>query len=155
MEENVIDNNLSPELSITPEITDYLRQGAKWGKFLAIMGFIMSGLIMVIALFAGAMLGSLASMSPELGALGGVGGGLIGGIYFLFGLLYFIPSLYLYRHSQKMKLALQSNDQGLLSESFKNYKSLYKFWGIFTVVILAFYALIFVFALFGGIASMM
>ena len=158
MEENVLDQHLSNSLTITPEITNYLREGAKWGKFLSIMGFIFAGLIMIVAIVMGFMLGTIASgFTDELASngLASIGGGFIGLFYFLIGLLYFMPSLYLYRHSKQMKLALEQKGQQLLSDSFKNYKSLYKFWGIFMLVIIGFYVLMFIIIVFTGAAGFM
>jgi len=53
----------------------------------------------------------------------------------------------LYRFSVQLKEALQSNDESLYVSGFQNLKSLFKFLGIFTIVILSLYALIIVIAL--------
>ena len=72
---------------------------------------------------------------------------LIGAIYITMGVLYFFPSWYLYKYTQKLKSALSSKDSNELIAAFENQKSLYKFWGIFTIVILSIYAVVFLFAL--------
>ena len=61
--------------------------------------------------------------------------------------MYLIPTIYLYRFSTKMRIALDSNDQESLSYSFRNMKSMFKFWGIFIAIILGFYAVMFLIAI--------
>ena len=123
---------------------------AKWGKFLSIIGFIGIGLMVFIILglliFGGVAMSSI----DGFGLMGGMGFGFVAVFYGFMIALYFIPTLYLYRYSTKMKIALDANDQESLSHSFRNLKSLYKFWGIFTAIIIGFYVLIFLFALIGG-----
>jgi len=60
--------------------------------------------------------------------------------------------LYHYRFSVKTQQALRANDEPLLTEAFSNLKSYYKFYGIFTAIVLGFYVLIFVFAGIGMMA---
>ena len=67
--------------------------------------------------------------------------------YILFAVLYFFPCLYLLRFSNKMKLALVADDQEMLTDSFRNLKALFRYVGILTLIILAFYALAIVFSL--------
>ena len=66
----------------------------------------------------------------------------------------FFPCLSLFRFATKMQLALRTNDQETLNVSFENLKSCFKFMGIFTLIILAIYGLIFIFAMLGVVASM-
>lgn len=150
---DILDNNLNTEsLVINQESKAYLLETAKWGKFLAILGFIMLAFMIVASLAMGAFMGTL--MSSMGGGAGGpaaaMGGGAITFMYILIALIYFFPLLYLYRFSTKMKTALISQDQMLLSESLRNLKSCYKFLGIFTLVILILYAIIIVFAVIAG-----
>ena len=67
----------------------------------------------------------------------------IGVLYLVFSGLYFIPVNYLYKFSTQTKQALFDKDFRVLEFAFKNLKSLMKFTGIFTIVIIALYALIF------------
>lgn len=125
---------------ITNESREYLREAAKWGKFLAIVGFIFVGIIALGALFAGSILGG--SLGREMGFPGA--GIFITLLYLAFAALYFFPCLYLYNFSAKAKLALLTNSTSGMTEALKNLKSMFKFMGIFTAVILGIYALIFV-----------
>ncbi|GHA65818.1 DUF5362 family protein [Pontibacter akesuensis] len=141
-----------------PTAADYLSQAAKWGKFLAIVGFVIVGLMVLVGLFAGASMGAL--MNGGMGNTAGVGsiigGGFFTVIYLLFALLYFLPIFYLYRFSSKAQLALNEQSEAAINEAFKNLKSLLKFMGILTIVFLAFYGLALLFMVLGmGIGKMM
>jgi hypothetical protein len=130
-------------LNITPRAAFYLQETSKWTTFLSIMGFIMIGLIVIVALFAGTF---MSTMAPNQDLPNGFGF-LITLVYLLLGLLYFFPTLYLYKFTQKLKSALESRDSQDLILAFENQKSLYKFWGIFTIVIIGIYAVVFVVAI--------
>lgn len=159
MNDGVIDSNISTDgsMSVSPEIRSYLKESAKWAFFLAIVGFVSIALMVVMGLFMGAFMGStMSQMPPEFGgSAGGMGMGMLSGgfftvFYLLFALLYFFPTLYLYRFAKKMKVALASDDQLFLSDSFKNLKSMFKFMGIFVAVILVLYAVLLVIAMVSG-----
>ncbi len=143
----------TPSLQIDSTSILYLRETAKWAKFLSIIGFIMCGLLAVLAFFIGSI---MASLSP-LGDLDGSGtyssSSVFGGrfvtiLYLIIAVVYLMPCLYLYRFTEKMQLALASNDQAFLTSSFSNLKSLFKFMGILMIIMLCVYALVILIALF-------
>ena len=136
-------------LTVTRTAANYLVETSKWAFFLSIMGFIFSGLIVIAGIFAGSILGAMTQ--GQLPGLPQGLGALLGVIYVLLGIVYFIPSWYLFKFAQRLKSALSKRDRQELDESFANQKSLYKFWGIFTIVIFGIYAIMFVF---GVMASM-
>jgi len=155
-----LDENFTQgSVQLNGEIRGYLQETAKWGKFLSIVGFISVGLMVLMGIFMGTMgmsaMNDISTMGGGPNPFGMIGGGFFIIFYSLIGLLYFFPSLYLYRFSAKTKLALQNDDQAEMTEAFMNMKSLYKFWGIFMAVIIGFYALVFIMALFGGIFTAM
>lgn len=127
------------ELQIDQQVSSYLSETAKWGKFLAIMGFIGCGILVLVGIFAGSLMASLSSIEGAA-----IGTSFLMVIYILLALLYFFPCLYLFNFASKMQKAIRSNDQIQLTESFKNLKSCYKFMGILMIVILAIYALAFI-----------
>lgn len=133
---------LNTELQIDTTAHAHLSETAKWGTFLSIVGFILSGLIVIIALFAGTILGSL--RSDFGGGSSIVGAGVVTFIYLLFAALYFFMSLFLYRFASKMKLALYTSDQESLNNSLLNLKNLYRLMGILTIIYLAVIVLAFV-----------
>ncbi|MHC2990649.1 hypothetical protein OB13_03275 [Pontibacter sp. HJ8] len=135
-------------LNINLDSKTFLLNTAKWGKFLAIVGFVFVGLMVAGGLFASTVLGAMG----EGAGLGGsaMGSAFFGVFYLLFALLYFFPVLYLYKFSSKMKIALSANNEELVSESFKSLKSLFKFMGVLTIVMLVAYALALLAVAFGA-----
>lgn len=141
MKEQSVFNNFE-ELNITQHAKALLAETAKWTKFLSILGFIGIGFIVIVALFAGSILGVL-SNAPGMDAFRAVGAGMITVFYLIIALIYFFPVLYLYRFSHKLKNALNSSDNTYLTEAFSNLKSHYKYIGIFAIVMICFYIFVF------------
>ena len=140
------------DLHIDQQVTSYLGETAKWAKFLAILGFIMCGIIAIVALFAGSFLAS--SLSRFGGGEGtAVSGVLVTIIYLGIVLLYFFPCLYLFNFASKMQAAIRSNDQQLLTTSFRNLKSCYRFVGILMIIVLSFYAILLIIGIVAAAAT--
>jgi hypothetical protein len=133
------DNSVQPESPFmgSSEIKGYLLETAKWGKFLAIVGYIGTGLLVLLAFF---MMFGLSSLSQFVEVSFPMG--MLGFVYIIFAVLYFIPVNYLFQYSVKMKQGLIANDLQNITTGFRNLKSLFKFFGIFTIVILSLYVLI-------------
>jgi hypothetical protein len=145
-EQNQIENieHEDYRLFITPNSYDYLAEISKWLKFLSILGFIFSGFM---------LLGGLSVMTLDTDIFKGVSSfmpysliSIYGFAYIVFGAFYLIPSWFLFKTSNAMKTALETNDSLELEASFKNHKSFYKFIGILTLIMLGLYALGIVFA---------
>lgn len=132
------------ELTLDLESIDHLTETARWGKFLAVAGFVMCGLIVVMSFVVGAILSStlfstLPRYSNRVGSnvFGFFGGAMIAGIYSVFAVVYFFPCLFLYKFSVRMSAALRTNDQVKLNQSLKAQKYLFRYVGIATIVGLA------------------
>ena len=102
-----------------------LRTVAAWASFLAIVGFIFIGL-MVIAAFGMFVSGGM--------MYGGMSTGMGGFIYLLFALIGFFPALYLYRFSILMKKAVAQHDALRLDYSCSNLKKYFRYVGILTII---------------------
>lgn len=124
---------------------------AKWTKFLAIMGFIMMGIMIVAGLFMGSIFASIPGYNA-IGAVGGIGFALI---YSLFAAIYFYPVYALYKFSTLIKPAIAHNDTAMFNEAIAYKKNMYKYMGILMIIVLAMYALIFMFAIMVGIVGAM
>lgn len=135
------ENTDNSALVISEQIMTHLNETRKWAKFISIMGFIGVGLIVIIALSIGSILNFVASMAPMPLPFSSF---FITLIYLLIALLYFFPVRYLYLFSTKMETALMQKDQSELSASFENLKSVFKFIGIMTIVVISIYILIIV-----------
>jgi uncharacterized membrane protein YesL len=132
------------ELQIDQQSISYLGETARWARFLSIVGFVLCGVMIIFALFAGSILASLSRLGSNADTLSstmGLGGAFISLIYIVIALLYFFPCLYLFNFAGKMQAALRNNDQTTLNASLGNLKSCFKFVGILTIVFLSFYLL--------------
>ncbi len=139
----------TPVLKLNDQSLIYLYETSKWGQFLSIMGFIGVGLVVLIALCIGSVMNLVSSLSPTPFPLPTF---TITLIYLFVALLYFFPVFYLYRFSTKMKLALEERNEIELASSFSNLKSLFKFMGAMTIVVMSIYLLIFIVAILAVIA---
>ena len=151
MEDNLHVEN-GENLVIDWRSKEFLKETAKWTKFLAILGFVGIGLM---------VLGSLV-MLFALSSLMSNGDFPFGGkifmmlLYLAFAVLYYFPISYLYQFSENTKKAIENNDNNAIRDAFEFLKSHYKFMGILTIILLAFYAIIIFIGLIGaGAAAMM
>ena len=124
------------------KIEAYLKETAQWGKFLAIMGYVLMGILVLVAL---AMMVGMSAFSKATGH--GIFSVLLGMIYILLAGVYFVPITYLYRFSVQIKQAVENNNEEEYTTAFQNLKSLFKFLGIFTIVMLVMYGLMIVIAI--------
>jgi hypothetical protein len=140
------------ELSIDQEAHSYLSETARWAKFLAIVGFVTCGIIAIVAFIIGPLLSSttFGSLSTSGGGLGSIGGAMITTLYLAIAVLYFFPCLFLLHFSVRLNAALRGNDQVRLTSSLKSQKSLFKYVGIMTIVVLSLYAVALVVAVIGA-----
>jgi Family of unknown function (DUF5362) len=142
------------DLQVDHQSNSYLSEAAKWGKFLAILGFIFCGLFVIVALFAGTFIAS--SMQNFGGAASGseaISGGIVTFVYILIALVYFFPCLYLFNFATKMQVALRANQQEALNTSFRNLKSCFKFMGILMIIGLCFWVLAIIIAIGAAVAT--
>lgn len=145
----------TPQLVVTEEMRSHFYEMAKWAKFLGIVGFVMTGLIVMSAFTMGATLSALSdnpltANNPLLG----LGGGAVTVIFILYAFIIFYPSLLLYQYSSNAKTGVLYGEQTALTTAIGKIKSLFKFWGILTIIIIAIYALIFMAAVIGVASSM-
>lgn len=151
-----MENNLHVEngenLVIDWRSKEFLKETAKWTKFLAILGFVGIGLMVLgslVMLFAPSSL-----MSNGDFPFGGKIFMML--LYLAFAVLYYFPISYLYQFSENTKKAIENNDNNAIRDAFEFLKSHYKFMGILTIILLAFYAIMIFIGLIGaGAAAMM
>lgn len=144
--DNILDDTGNPgsELIITDPIRSFLAESARWGKFIAIIGFVFIGLGVLMMLFGG---GAMIA-----GGMAGMGGIMI--LVYVIALgISIIPIYYLYSFATKMQVALRDDNQTFLRDAFENHKSMFKFYGILMAIMLGFYALMFLIGIIGGLSS--
>ncbi|MFZ1636024.1 MAG: hypothetical protein WAT43_19220 [Chitinophagales bacterium] len=150
-----LDNNMESGegLVINGDIRAYLMETAKWGRFLAIVGFVGMVLMIIFMIFGLQFFNSLVPQPEGQAAMQSAMSGMYIGIGII-SLIYVIPLLFLYRGSVGFIRALNNNTQDDLTTGFQNYKSLFKFMGIFTIIILAIYGIVIIGTLLmGGLMS--
>lgn len=137
-------------LSIDSQNRDFLSESARWAKFLSIVGFVFCGLIVLLGIYTGM---KTSAVSPTFTNPGFESGyysnyrmlsGVVMVVYVVGAILYFFPCLYMFRFATRMRTALAAEDQMTLNSSFQNLKSLFKFMGILTIIVIAIYVLLFV-----------
>lgn len=126
------------ESQLSQTAINYLKETAKWAKFLSIVGFVFLGLLGILSFSMIIGFSSMSRFGSGIGAGLGVG---MGFAYFLIIALYFFPIYFLYKFSAKTKQALETRNNAMLTEGLENLKSHYKFIGILTIIVLSFYAL--------------
>lgn len=134
------DKQLNPTqpLTINPEGKAYLITTAKWAHFIAIVGFV----VIILMLLVGIATMSLSTVVDEyrdfqvfqyfpMSMI------VIGISHILTAVIAFFPIHYLYKFTRKIKFGMAFNNQEHISEAFKNLKKTAKFSGIITIVYLA------------------
>ena len=150
MEDNLHVEN-GENLVIDWRSKEFLKETAKWTKFLAILGFVGIGLVVLgslVMLFAPSSL-----MSNGDFPFGGKIFMML--LYLAFAVLYYFPISYLYQFSENTKKAIENNDNNAIRDAFEFLKSHYKFMGILTIILLSFYAIIIFIGLIGAGAAVM
>jgi hypothetical protein len=163
----------SPETSVNPvkpliaqgTLTEtmliYLKQASPWLRFIGILGFIMSGFLVMGGLFFFARVSSV-NMWSELSEIPGFEAfsssiGVVGvgtGIYFLgVAVLSFFPYYFIYNFGAKIRIYLRTGAEQDLEGALKNNKSLWKFAGILAIVGLAVIPVIFIVAMVAAVAA--
>lgn len=151
MEDVTIVENFDLKLNETAK--GFLKETAKWAYFLSILGYIGIGFLVIIAVFAGTIFSTIGYMGEDKSPFRAFGGVFITVLYLIIAALYIFPVYYLNKFAVNMKNALTENNTELLATSLEYLKSHYKFIGIMMLVMFALYALVFVFAIIGGMAA--
>lgn len=136
-----------------------LRESAKWCMFLAIVGFIFIGLMVMAGIVMSVVMSAMDAMPNDPYGQMGMDNpfmkikNYLGLIYLVFGLLYFFPVYYLFNYAKGTKQALQSGNEETLTNALVNLKSHHKYLGIFTIVMISLY-IIGIISVLGFAASM-
>ena len=121
-------------LELQPEAVVLLDETRKWGKFLAVLGFIAAGFMIilgVLSLLWGDSMALALPISPMFILL----------FYIIVALIYLFPSLYLYKFAEKSKRAVADDNPTMLTGSFDSLRDCFRFLGVTSIVFLVMYAL--------------
>lgn len=128
-------NLLNSPGGLTESMMTYLRDASPWLRFIGVLSFIGCGFI--------ALMGILSLLAPGFGNfydLWESWGGAVAafGVFYLgIAVLMIFPARFIYNFGTKIRNYLRSGAEQDLELAFKNNKSLWKFYGIMSIVYLA------------------
>ncbi|MDE5422267.1 hypothetical protein L3073_08600 [Ancylomarina sp. DW003] len=122
------------DLCIDKQSKIYLKEIAMWGKFLAILGFIKFGFLILYTIVFPLISHKLeAYLNYDLPVIGIT-------LFFLFmAVIVYFPSSFLYCFARCTKRALKQNDQDIMRHAFQSLKAYYRYVGILVIVMLCMY----------------
>lgn len=142
-----MDPNIShPHAStISPAVIEPLRRTKGWARFLSVLGYIGSALMILggIGMIAGAAMGGMAA-GGKSGLYAGVPLGIMGAIYIVMSLLYVVPAVLLGRYATRIGGLMQRQTELDLIATLDAQRAFWKFVGVLTLVVLVAYAVLFV-----------
>lgn len=127
------------EFQIDNEASGYLSETARWAKFMAIVGFVAAGILVLVIIFGSNGNNSATRVENLDGSFtySNYNPVLTKGFLFIIALIYFFPSLFMLRYAAKMRTALRHDDQLLLNQSLRNLRLWFRFVGILIIVTIA------------------
>jgi len=136
-------NNLTPmettpetkKIEIDHEIISNLNSTRKWTMFLAILGFIFLGFIIVFGLIAGTFLSTFKSNEVNLG----IPESLMIILFIVIAAIYFFPVYFLFQFSRHTSKAVETLDKQDLNKAVKNLKAYFTYIGIMAIVVISIY----------------
>jgi len=164
----------SPEAPVVPEkplviqgtLTEtmliHLKGAAPWLRFVGILGFISSGLVVLMGFSIVPFISVINQGLTEIpgfdsfnGAFGAVFSGFMVVMFVGAGLLLFFPSLYIFRFGEKIRGYLRTGADRDLELAFQNNKSFWKFAGIICIIQLAFIPLLIIGGIIAAVVSVL
>ena len=130
------------KIEIEQETLKHLNTTRKWAMFLAIIGFIILGLIVIVGLIAGTFLTAFNSGGKDLG----IPESLMFVPILLLAVIYFFPVLFLFRFSKHTSHAVHTLDKLEFHKAIKNLKSCFVYIGVLIIIILSLYIVVLVVA---------
>jgi hypothetical protein len=110
----------------------YLKGASPWLRFIGILQYIGCGFMV-----AGGLVSLIAGPLMEDFNIDGTIGALTGGVYLVLAVIMFFPARFIYSFGARLRNYFLSNGEKELELAFKYNKSLWKFYGIVTIVVLA------------------
>ncbi|WP_319267699.1 hypothetical protein [uncultured Draconibacterium sp.] len=145
------ETEVKPEtLELTEDINQNLHSAGKWSQFLAILGFIGVGFMVLIGITMSIVMAFIPSTETEIFPFPM---GLFGLFYILIAGVYFLPVFYLFRFSNSIKKAVALKKQDQLSIAFNNLRAHYKTFGIIMIVFMCLYPILIIGMVLFGIFS--
>jgi len=132
----------------------WLYQTTRWARFIAILGYVLIGFLVIVGIFMGFILSFLNQEMTNLTQSPQISSTVLAIIYVSIAILYFFPIHYLFQFSNGFIKAYKDEDEDSLNASFQFLKMHYKFIGILMIVFLAIYIVVFVVAISAAIIGL-
>lgn len=123
----------------TYAVADLLKT-AKWANFLAIVGFVFTGIIALAAFSIGTLFATMMAGTPYGMMLGSMGT-VITVFYLIVAAICFILNWFLFQFASRTKKAFIHDDSSLLDGGIHRLQSYFKMIGIMVIIELALFAL--------------
>lgn len=130
------------KIEIEHETLKHLNTTRKWAMFLAIIGFIFLGLVLIIGIIAGTFMTAFSTGDKDLG----IPDSLMFIPVILLVVLYFFPVLFLFRFSKHTSHAIQNLDKQALHKGLKYLKLYFAYIGILIILVLSIYIVVLIVA---------
>lgn len=119
-----------------------LRSAASWAKVLAVVGFIMAAVFVILGIMMQSMINRVTGrgLYDEGFGRGSMQmAGTMGLIIYVIGaLLYAVSSMFALNFSNKITTALKTNDQAALNAGFAGVRNYFAFWTVLMIICLLF-----------------
>jgi hypothetical protein len=132
----------SQKIELGTDTLKHLNTARKWAMFLAIISFILVGLVSIIGLIAGTFLKTFSGGEKSLG----VPDSLVYVPLIAMAVIYFFPVLFLFRFSKFSHKAILTYDKVMLHRAIKNLKYYFAYIGILIIVIFTLYIIVLIVA---------
>jgi hypothetical protein len=126
---------------LTTQSVSYLLKAAKWGKFMAILGFIVSGLLILGGIAMSFVLNKVSGTDELVPIDMPLSPAVLSIIYIIIAAIYLIPVIFLNTFSNNAIKAANFSSTEKMTISLRNLKNLFVFIGISTVLLLVLYTL--------------
>ncbi|RYD21992.1 MAG: hypothetical protein EOP88_09525 [Verrucomicrobiaceae bacterium] len=141
---NVPSVNRSQDSAITDGVVRELAGTKPWVRFLSVLMFIGTGLMVLLAIMMIVMGGAMAQAAPSNPFIAGGAGAFVGGIYLVMALLYVYPAIRLWKYASRISELMQSATSFSLEAALREQRKFWKFFGILALILVSLYALIIV-----------
>lgn len=133
----------TPGAGLSPAVLQTLAGTRPWVRFCSIIGFIVTGLIFLMAavmLFGGAAMFATGGENALTGSLPVI----FALVYVVMGLFYLFPSIKLWKYGTHIASLMSSQSMADLEAALESQRSFWKFVGVMILVGICLYILIFV-----------
>ena len=127
-------------IEIEQETINDLNTTRKWTMFLAILGFILIGIIVIGGLVTGLFLSVFNTQSSVIG----ITESLLFFVFIIIAVIGFFPYFFLFRFSKHTSSAVKTLDKQELHKAFKNLKAYYVYIGILMIILISIYLIAFI-----------